>query len=218
MDKLFDKLPYETLEEVKPLYIFAGAAGIGLLFLVVCYFTLIGAVREEYAQLQEKKVKTERTLKKYQRIVGQKDQIFNHFVQTSGKLSGLKRQMPKKEEILTFLKKITLSGKSLGVEMLNFKIREGIKKDYYIEIPIDLNFRGGLWNTMDFFESIQNMLRLVDFSKMAMTFKYVEVYEMGGPATAIDTVPMLHTSVIAKTYVYVEGAEDKVAEKKGEGN
>jgi len=214
LDKLFDKLPYENLEDIDPLHIFAGAAGVGVLLFVIAFFTLIGAVREEYGLLEEKKVTTERTLGRYEKTIGNKDQIFRKFVHTSGKLSGLKRQMPTIEEMPQFLRKITAAGKVLDMEILDFEIREGEIKDYYTEIPVKLKFRGELWNTMDFFETMQNMLRVVDFDELTMNVKEVDMYIIGGPASAVEQVPLLHTNVVVRTYVYLDGAEDKVPEKK----
>lgn len=205
MDQIFDKIPYERLEEVNPLHIFAGAAGLGVLLFVISYFTLVGAVREEHAQLQDKKVKTENTLNQYRNVVGQKDRVFREFTRASGELSAAKREMPAKEEMPDFLRKITLVGKALNVKMLTFEVKEGTVRDYFIEIPVRMVVRGDLWSTMDFMESIQNMLRLVDFTDLEMSVKNVEESFKGRKSET----EALFTEFTAKTYVYVEGAEAK---------
>ena len=72
MDKIFDKLPYDFLAGVKPLYITLAAVALGLSLVVVYYFVGYGPVQDEYAALEKTKTQTEATLKNYQVTVAQK--------------------------------------------------------------------------------------------------------------------------------------------------
>ena len=39
--------------------------------------------------------------------------------------------------------------------------------DFYKEIPMHFRFRGGLWETMDMFATLQNMLQIVHIKNMS---------------------------------------------------
>ena len=171
MDKLFDKLPYDKLEGIKLQHFLAGAVGVGILLMTITYFTLLNTVQKDLAQLQDKKEQTEQTLTKNRNLVGQKNMIFRDFIRSSGKLSGMKRQLPTKNKMVGLLNKVTMVSQRLGVKLLSFKFKEGSIKDYYMEIPISIKLRGGFWNTMDVLESLQSMLQLIDFTALDLSIE-----------------------------------------------
>ncbi|MEE2987368.1 MAG: type 4a pilus biogenesis protein PilO [Nitrospinota bacterium] len=214
MDKLFDKLPYDKLEGIKLQHFLAGAVGVGILLMAIAYFTLLGAVQKDLAQLQEKKAQTEQTLTKNRNFVGQKDMIFRDFIRSSGKLSSMKRQLPTKNKMVGLLNKLTMVSQRLGVKFLSFKFKEGSIKDYYMEIPISIKLRGGFWNTMDVLESLQSMLQLIDFTDLDLSIEEnVEIYEVGGSRSPIERRDTMVTKFTAKAYVYVKGAENKLSDR-----
>ena len=61
MDKFFDKLPYDTLKDIKFVYLIAGAVGIGFVVIAVYYFTLFAASNNELEELVNKKKNVSKT-------------------------------------------------------------------------------------------------------------------------------------------------------------
>ena len=55
MDKIFEKLPYDTLKGIKFVYLIAGAVGIGFVLIAVYYFTLFTASNIEFEDLVNKR-------------------------------------------------------------------------------------------------------------------------------------------------------------------
>ncbi|KMP12706.1 hypothetical protein UR09_00515 [Candidatus Nitromaritima sp. SCGC AAA799-A02] len=209
MDQLFDKIPYDTLEDVPAIQVLAGAAGVGLLIFVAAYFTVFGAINTEFETLAKKKTETENKLNSYRTIVANKDSTFKKLVKTMGDLSIVKRQMPNQETLNKLLKKITVLGKKRDIDVMIFRMKEGKLMDFYKEIPLEITLRGGLWGTMDMFAALQNMLRLVDVENLKFSVENVVLYRVGGGTEPIGETPMLVSKFTAKTFVYIDGSEEK---------
>jgi len=120
--------------------------------------------------------------------------------------------MPTEKEMPVLLKRVSGLTKTLGLDTLNFELQEGEVKDFYKDIPVNIEFRGGLWKSMDFFDGMQNLLRLVNFTNLYLDVRDVEIINSSGQV--VRTVPMLHTRFLAETFSYVEGAENNVAAAK----
>jgi type IV pilus assembly protein PilO len=209
MEKFFDSLPYDSLTGVKLVHVISAVLGIGLVIGAAFYFTLYSATQEEIVKLEKKRGSLKITLKTYQRLVASKEEVTQALAMVAGNLDAMKSQLPKTSEMPDLLKRVADMGKSLGLQVLLFELNEGSVKDYYKEIPVSINFRGGIWKTLDFFDGMQNLLRLVDFEELEMDVKQVAI--LGGEGKAIKSVPMLHTQFTAKTFSYVEGAENIVS-------
>ena len=76
---------------------------------------------------------------------------------------------------------------------MHFKVAEGMVDDFYKEIPTHFRFRGGLWETMDMFATLQNMLQIVHIKNMS--FKVVND----------ENKPQVLSSFIGSSYVYIDG-------------
>ncbi len=204
MDAIFDKLPYHLLENVKQAYYLLAGLGIGILLIIVYVFTLYATTNEEMVALDAKKDELQRTLKQYQRTVNKKETISRELILTEGKLRLEKKQLPKEEELPGLLKQIsTFGSKRNGFNMTLFELQEGEIKDFYKEIPFEITFQGNFGSAMDFFDKMENTLRLIGFSELTLEIKNVR------SKNDKETLPVLFTNFTAKTFSYVDGAEDK---------
>ena len=79
MDLFFNKLPYDSIEEIGPAKIYFGAVGVCLVLFLVSFFTLLSAVNLELEALTKKIVDTEYTLEKYFKVVASKHDILKNF-------------------------------------------------------------------------------------------------------------------------------------------
>ena len=76
---------------------------------------------------------------------------------------------------------------------MHFKVSEGMADDFYKEIPMHFRFRGGLWETMDMFATLQNTLQIVNVKNIS--FKVVNA----------KSKSQVLSSFIGSSYVYIEG-------------
>ena len=213
MDKIFDKLPYDILEDVKFLHLLAGAVAIGLAIIAAYYFTLFSATNTELAELVKKKETAERTLKRHKATVKKGRLAEKHLARVSGQLDAYKKQMPVADDLPRLLKKISGFGENRKIELMNFSLAEGSVKDFYKEIPLQIRMRGDLWSTLDFFEYMQNLLQLVSFENLS--FETLEVPVVGPNGPTGQNAFLLQTVMTVKTFSFIEGSDKSpVATKK----
>ena len=69
MHKFFDKLPYDTLKDIKFVYLIAAAVGIGFVVIAAYYFTLYAASNNELDEHINKKKNIEQTLEDHKATI-----------------------------------------------------------------------------------------------------------------------------------------------------
>jgi Tfp pilus assembly protein PilO len=193
MDLIFNKLPYDSIEEAGPAKIYFGAVGVCLILFLVSFFTILSAVSLENENLAKKIVDTEYTLKKYFKVVASKHEVHKNLSLKTGELNIKKKQLPSEKALSELLVKITRLGKKRNVDIVHFKVADGMVDDFYKEIRMHFRFRGGLWETMDMFATLQNMLQIVHVKNMS--FKVVSGVKK----------PQVLSSFIGSSYVYIDG-------------
>ena len=211
MDKLFDKLPYDELDGIKFIHLLAGAVGIGLALFIAYYFTLYSATNTEFKMLAKQKVEAERTLKRYKGIVAKKDRVGKKLALVKGKFDSFKNQMPSQAEIPNLIQRMLAFGKDRKMKMVALTVEEGELKSFYKVIPLKVQLDGELWDTLDFIEYMQNLLRLVSFDSLILQ---VQSDKKSGARSEGATRGLIKTTLMVKTYSFLEGAEDRQSVKK----
>ena len=207
IEKLLEHLPYDLLEGVKFSPFLLGGAGAGALLFAVYFFTLHQATREELVQLQNTRTQMEKKLNSFKKSAAEKDTIANELARATGKLDAMKQQLPREKDLPGLLKEVASFGDGRGTfDITRFQLEEGNVDDFYKEIPVAIQMRGSFWDTMDFLDKMQNRLQLVNFSDLKMDFQ-----NPGSSPGGNASIPLLSTKLVASTYAYIEGAEDKVA-------
>ena len=211
MDKLFDKLPYDALEEIQLSHLLAGAIGISFVIFLIYFFTLHSISNKEYENLIKQKDSAERTLNRYKATVAKKGVLEKNMVLVKGRLDAYKNQMPNQDEIPGLIQKITAFGKNRKIKMVALTLQEGKIEDFYKEIPLKIQIDGELWGTLDFIEYIQNLLRLVSVENLILKGRdsFKSRRNTGG-----NTVGPLNTTLIAKTYSFLEDSKNSAKKKK----
>lgn len=212
IEKLLENLPYDLLEGVKLLHLLLASAGVGLLLFAVYFFTLYQSTHDELVQLQKKKIQMAQKLKNYKKLVAQKDSIANALARSVGKLDAMKRQLPRSQDMPRLLKEIASFGVGRGeFKVMRFQLTPGGVEDFYKTIPVAIQMRGSFWDTLDFLDKMQNRLQLVNFFDLKL---YLQDPKAGGKSEESfnpDSSNLkLYTKLVANTYAYIEGAEDKV--------
>ena len=205
MEALFDKLPYDQLRKYNFVQMISVAAAFGVFLFVGYYFSLYSFQEEEMTAIQTKKKQSETKLKRYKNLIKQKDTIESGLSRATGKLALIKSQMPKRKEILAFIKQISEIGQIMGLEILLIESKPEKAVDFYKEIQIEIRVSGGFYQTIGFFESIQNLLQIVNISNLKLEPKKISI-KVGNRRVKSRK---LETSSMAVTFSYIDGAEDK---------
>ncbi len=205
MDVLFDKLPYDQLRKYNLVQMISVAAALGAFLFVGYYFSLYSFQEEEMAAIQTKKKQSETKLRRYKNLIKQKNIIESGLSRATGKLALIKSQMPKRKEILDFIKQISEIGEIMGLEILLIESKPEKAIDFYKEIQIEIRVSGGFYQTIGFFESIQNLLRIVSINDLKLEPKKISI-KVGNRRVKSRK---LETSSMAVTFSYIDGAEEK---------
>ena len=207
MDKFFDKLPYDTIEDIKIKHLIAGVVGASLVVIGAYYFTLFSASNNELEELVKKKKNAEQTLKRYKATVKNGDMAEKGLAMVSGQLDAYKKQMPIVDKLPDLLHKVSRFVKKRNIELLNFELKEGSINDFYKEIPLKIRLQGDLWSTLDFFEYMQNLIQLVSFENLTLDTLEVPITGPKGPTG--KNVHLLQTAITAKAYSFIEGSDKR---------
>ena len=136
-------------------------------------------------------------------IVKEKPRYEAELEETRAKLHLALKQLPNKSEIPTLLENISALGNASGLQFKLFKPRGEVPKNFYAEIPVDIQIEGRYRDIITFFESVSTMPRIVNITNINMQNKQQK-----------DTVQpaLLATSCNAVTYKFLENAESTKAD------
>ncbi len=193
MDKIFDGLPYDTLNDVSSVRILGGAGLVAVILFLLASFTLFSAGEAQIETLAKKRFAAEFTFNKYFQVVANKDKVVKNLSLRMGDLSIQKKQLPKQDALNSLLEEISALGRKRGIDITAFQVSGGEARDFYKEVSLHFTFRGGLWGTMDMFSALQNMPQIVDIKNM--TFN---VGTTGKGSTLVS-------AFAATIYIYIEG-------------
>jgi len=193
LDKIFNRLPYDTLNEVSSFRILGGAGLVSLILFLLASFTLFSAGEAQIETLAKKRFAAEFTFNKYFQVVANKDKVVKNLSLRMGDLSIQKKQLPKQDALNSLLEEISALGRKRGIDITAFQVSGGEARDFYKEVSLHFTFRGGLWGTMDMFSALQNMPQIVDIKNMT--------FNVGTTGKASTLV----SAFAATIYVYVEG-------------
>jgi type IV pilus assembly protein PilO len=110
------------------------------------------------------------------------------------------KALPEKEEIPSLLTSISRSGQDVGLDFLLFEPKSEIRKEFYAEIPVAMQVKGGYHDLAIFFDKVARLSRIVNIKNIKM-------------ARAKDSMD-LNTSCTAVTYKFVEPDPKKKSKKK----
>jgi len=119
-----------------------------------------------------------------------------------------KRQLPLAEEIPHLIHKIADIGNFLGVDIVSFKLEPATNEDFYKSIPLSVTISGSYYKTAGFFDSLQNLLRVVNVKSFKMDMQpAVKIIINEDGEKEQETFDALQTEITANTFAYIEGSE-----------
>jgi type IV pilus assembly protein PilO len=127
--------------------------------------------------------------------------------QTELKFNEALKLLPNKEEIPTLLSSISNLGAQSGLEFILFQPQKEVARNFYAEIPLNLEVTGPYHNVATFFDKVSRLSRIVNIGDVNMK-------EMRAAKSQTDTV-ILKTACTATTYKFIEVKEEPKARKGG---
>ena len=140
---------------------------------------------------------------KNKKLISNINLLKKEFEQVEKNFKEIQAQLPTKKEIPALLSKISDLANFVNVEFLLFKPLPEIGKDFYNEVPIDIQMRGNYNNIIKFFDFISKLSRIVNITNVSMN-----------KPTLIERNVVIHTNCRATTYRFAENSEKKKDDKK----
>lgn len=88
--------------------------------------------------------------------------------QLEQQLANLKTVVPDEKEADTFIRMVEEAGMTSGVEIRRFTARPLAAKDFYSEMPFELDVDGTYNSVMQFFDRMGRLARIVNISNLAL--------------------------------------------------
>jgi type IV pilus assembly protein PilO len=128
--------------------------------------------------------------------------------ETRAKLHLALKQLPDKSEIPSLLENISSLGTAAGLKFILFKPTPEVAKNFYAEIPVDIQVEGKYRDIVTFFDNVSKMPRIVNIMNISIS----------APKKDPTGAWVVSTSCNAITYKFIESKTAPADEsaKKGE--
>jgi type IV pilus assembly protein PilO len=142
----------------------AAALGVAVLITVALYFTLFKSQREANAAAQ---VNLDAKLRENAELESYKPKL----VDIERQLASLKQQLeierkivPDEKEVPGFMKMMDAEAMKAGVELRRYTAKPTAAKDFYTEVPFEMELDGPYYSMVNFFEKVGKLERIVNVS------------------------------------------------------
>ena len=159
LDK-FAKLPRAYRMATIPVIVLLVLGGYAYLFYMPA------AAKRAVVEAQERDL--ERKVSEVRAIVSNLSAFENEIAELEKRLKQALRQLPDSKELPGLLTDVTSLGKDAGLEFKAFRPRDEIAKDFYAEVPIEVEFSGDYHDIARFFDKVSKLPRIVNVSQLEM--------------------------------------------------
>jgi type IV pilus assembly protein PilO len=156
------------------------AIAVVLLLLPVLLFFFISYQPnyEKIATLTNQQAKIEQKLKEIRAILQNRPKLQQEVDATKSVFEEASKLLPKDKEIPKLLADISSLGRTAGLDFITFRPQADVPKDFYAEIPIDIDVIGPYHNVGYFFDQVSKLDRIVSVLNVKMGTPKKEGNEM----------------------------------------
>jgi type IV pilus assembly protein PilO len=136
-------------------------SGMAVLAAAAVFFWL-SPLWKKSSVLQEDIEREKLKLVQIQKTQAQLEKFKQELAEMSEQTKRLEGMLPEKSEMPLLLKTVSNFGQEQGLEFMLFKPGKENPKDFVVEIPIDLNFKGSYHQIEVFFERLRRFPRIIN--------------------------------------------------------
>jgi len=156
----FAKLPRSARMAMVPLA--------GVLVLGVYAWLAYLPARAELRAAEARERDLERNVSEVRAIVSNLGAFEAEIADLEQQLKQALRQLPDSTELPGLLTDVTSLGKDAGLEFKAFRPKDEINRDFYAEVPIEIEFSGNFHDIARFFDKVSKLPRIVNVSELKM--------------------------------------------------
>jgi type IV pilus assembly protein PilO len=124
--------------------------------------------RAEVLQAEAQERELERKVSEVRAIIANLAAFEAEIAEMEVKLKQALRQLPDSKELPGLLTDVTSLGKDAGLEFKAFRPHDEIGRDFYAEVPIEIEFSGDYHDIARFFDKVSKLPRIVNVSELNM--------------------------------------------------
>ncbi len=140
-----------------------------ILPIAMFYFLYFQPKTDEITKLEQRKAKLTQELKSVKKRARDLAKFEEEVKQTQAMFDEVAELLPKEKEIPQLLKDISSLGRVAGLDFLKFQPLVDRPKDFYAEIPVNINVRGPYHNMGFFFDQVSKLDRIVSVTNVKMS-------------------------------------------------
>jgi type IV pilus assembly protein PilO len=143
--------------------------GAPLLILVLYYVFLAGPRVVETAGLRQRVAEMEEDRLRKQAQTADRDKSAAQLRDVEQALARAMTQLPDRKEIPDLLSSISLLGRDSGLDILVFRQRPEAYREFYAEVPVEMEVRGTYHQVAAFLDEVGRLDRIVNVSNIEVT-------------------------------------------------
>jgi len=175
-------------------------AGIIVLMLGLYWYIFFQSKQQELAAANGKLVQMQNQLAEDRTLAADLPRFKAELKRLQAELDQALRQLPNNKELPVLLTDITTLGKNAGMEFKSFIPQAEVKKEFYAEVPINIELVGGFHELATFFDQLSRLDRIVSIKNFAISEVTVKNDRVG-----------LNITGLASTYRFMTDEEAKAA-------
>lgn len=204
LDRLNGQL--EKLAKLPKPYRMAMLPAIAVVVCAVYVYFLYLPAANQLEGLRSQQLQLQRRLNEVRAVASNVMKFEEEIAALERKLKVALRQLPDSKELPVLLTDITTLGKTSGLEVEAFRPSPEITRDFYAEVPIEIEFTGRFHDIALFFDEISRLPRIVNVNELDISI---------GDESSLETI--LKVKGEATTFRFLEEEEQPapVAGQKG---
>jgi type IV pilus assembly protein PilO len=189
-------------EKLESLYFLPSSAKWGILFGSVAvivggfYFLSLSPKYDELGQREEKIKKTRMMIAEKEGIARNIGAFRKEVDRLNEELTKALKELPDKKEIPQLLAKVSDKARDTGLEIRLFKPQAEVKRDFYSEVPVEVEVSGTYHQVATFFDEVGRLERIVNLDQFQMVEPEIE-----------DDKVLLKTAVVATSFRFLDESE-----------
>jgi type IV pilus assembly protein PilO len=196
----------EQLDQLPPPARYGVYAGVALLVVLVYYFSLYGEAQRKLQVAQGKLATLQGEIAEAKAVAVNLEKFRASGEELREQLRVALERLPNATELPVLLTDISSLGKKAGLEFRAFKPGKEIEREFYAEVPIDVEFVGKYHEAGVFLDRLSRLSRIVNVTTLKMTVE-----------NAREASPDLKMQGVATTFRFIEPKEGAAPKGKAPG-
>ena len=203
LKKILEKIPYDRIAAFPAYQRWIVILVIQILIFTAYYFLIQRSKAEETSRLNGELSNLQQEIVKSSEVAKRLPALEKEIENIDTQLAIARAHLPEEKEIPGLLTSISNLAMQSGLDILVFKPGVESRKDFYAEVPVQIKTNGGFHNTLEFFDKVSKMPRIVTISNVKM-----------GNAREEKGRTVIEMDCFATTFRYMEKPPEQKVEKK----